>query len=559
MKYGYNGSVSTLQLTLPVEPLLVLHQLSTNGYSAYIVGGSVRDLLNVTFYTDQTASTLVKQHLVDFDLATSAKPEEILALFPDSFYENQFGTVSITYEHLYEQFGIGAEFLEAKLALLAAAQPVRPERIIDIHQAQKIHHSLQNTSNAQSSPTPASHKLHLPLVEITTYRTQEQYDNGPRRPSSLSWGESLEADLSRRDFTINALGLKIDQKTLQAAADVAEANQVPIGGIALHENSYEIIDLHDGLHDLTTKIVRTVGDPQARFSEDALRMLRAVRLSVQLDFGIESETLAAITPLAKLLSHISAERIRGEFVKMLISDSPKRAIELLDETGLLAEFLPELILCKGVRQSGHHTTDVWTHSLDALQACPSPDPVVKLATLLHDISKPQTYKEDGENVTFYNHEVIGARVAKNIAQRLKFSKKDCDRVFTLVRYHMFHYQPENSDAAIRRLMRKVGLENIDDILDVREADRLGSGAKKTSWRLEELKQRMVEQLNQPFDLSDLAVNGDDLMRELKIPPGKQIGELLSYLFSIVIEQPEKNTPVQLLTVASEWLQSKHST
>jgi putative nucleotidyltransferase with HDIG domain len=236
-------------------------------------------------------------------------------------------------------------------------------------------------------------------------------------------------------------------------------------------------------------------------------------------------------------------------MKMLKSDFPAEAIELLDTTGLLTHIIPELLTAKGVEQAGHHTTDVWTHSLDALRTCPSTDPIVRLATLLHDIAKPQTYQRTDASITFYNHEVIGARVAKKIAERLRLPKRDVERIFTLVRHHMFHYQPKNTDAAIRRFMRKVGLENIDDILDLREGDRLGSGARQTSWRLEEMKQRMIEQLNQPLSVHDLAIDGHDLMAELKLQPGPKLGQILHELFEKVLEQPELNTKEQLIKEA----------
>ncbi|MDQ5951699.1 MAG: hypothetical protein QG639_980, partial [Patescibacteria group bacterium] len=211
---------------------------------------------------------------------------------------------------------------------------------------------------------------------------------------------------------------------------------------------------------------------------------------------------------------------------------------------------------KGVNQGGHHTTDVWTHLLDALETCPSSDPIVRLATLLHDIDKPATFasNESGE-ITFYNHEVVGARTAKQIAERLRLSKRDIERIFILVRYHMFYYQPEHTDAAIRRFMRKVGLENVNDMLDLREADRLGSGAKKTSWRLEEMKQRMIEQLNQPFDVTDLAVDGTDLMNELHIPAGPVIGKVLHSLLEEVLENPELNTKEILIQKAKQIITS----
>ena len=184
-----------------------------------------------------------------------------------------------------------------------------------------------------------------------------------------------------------------------------------------------------------------------------------------------------------------------------------------------------------------------------MRYCPSTDPVVRLATLLHDIAKPQTQAITPETITFYNHEVVGARTARSIAQRLRLSKKDVDRIFTLVRFHMFYYQPHNTDASIRRFMRKVGLANIDDILDLREGDRLGSGARKTSWRLEEMKQRMMEQLHQPLDVTDLALNGHDLMTELELKPGPEIGRILNSLFELVLDQPELNQRQSLLQEA----------
>jgi len=246
-------------------------------------------------------------------------------------------------------------------------------------------------------------------------------------------------------------------------------------------------------------------------------------------------------------------------MKTLASPHPAAGIKLMDETGLLDLIIPELKLGKSMNQPGHHTTDVWVHSLDALEACPSPDPIVRLASLLHDVGKPETYQEKDQEITFYNHEVLGSRFASKIAKRLKLSKKDVQRVFTLVRYHMFYYQPEHSDASIRRFIKKVGLENIDDILDLREGDRLGSGAKKTSWRLEEFKERIIEQLNQPMDLSDLAINGQDLISQLKIKPGPIIGQILNQLLEKVLQDPTLNNKEQLLIEAEKLInrQKKH--
>lgn len=514
--------------------LWLLHQA---GYEVFIVGGAVRDVLRLT----PTEVNPSLSHLIDFDCATNAKPEEIMAVFPNSYYENEFGTVSLTYEHLYDQLAIPEEYRQAKKLLLQQSQSSPQTRLIDIKNATKVHVSLANSAETVSSP-----KVTYPPLEITTYRTEEKYENGPRKPSSLSWGSTLSEDLSRRDFTINALAIDLHDVVFSRLKKAIETQQLTLNGFVIPPEEYDVIDEHGGWHDLHVKCIKTVGPPTARFAEDALRMLRAIRLSVQLGFDIEIQTHKAITLLSHQIQHVSAERIRVELCKMLVSPEPKRAIELLDSCGLLPYILPELEAMKGVEQSGHHTTEVWTHSLDALQACPSSDPVVRLATLLHDVAKPLTFARQTDSITFYNHEVIGARMARDVGRRLKFSSKDCDRLFTLVRYHMFHYQPENTDAAIRRFMRKVGLENIDDILDLREGDRLGSGARKTSWRLEEMKQRMIEQLNQPFDLSDLAIDGTDVMRELNLPPGPQIGLILKDLQEKVLAGEVENTKEALL-------------
>lgn len=513
-----------MQLQLSPLAVSILSQLRQAGYEAYIVGGAVRDLL-----------LRPSQPLVDYDFTTNATPEQIQAVFPESFYENNFGTVSITHQHLLAALGLPSD------TLTALPTVTRPNRIIDLAAATKIHSSLQT----QGDPAPVVDSSHL-TYQITTFRSDEVYDDF-RRPTSLTWGKSLDEDLARRDFTINALALQVNDDALQHLADTNGFAQAE--GITLHTSAFTIIDRYHGQVDLDQHLIQAVGNPDQRFKEDALRMLRAIRFAVQLNFEIAEETFTAIMRQAELLQHISGERVRDELLKMLASDYPAEAIELLDETHLLDYIMPELQQGKGVQQGGHHTTDVWVHSLDALRHCPSPDPLVRLATLVHDIGKPVTAHQQGSTITFYNHEVVGARIAKQIGQRLRLSKKEIERLFILVRQHMFYYQPHNTDAAIRRFMRKVGLHNIDDILDVREGDRLGSGARKTSWRLEEMKQRMIEQLNQPMEIKDLAINGNDLMSELNLTPGPQLGRILQSLFQEVLEQPELNTREQLLPKA----------
>lgn len=537
-----------MTITLSIEPLAVMYLLQQAGYEAYIVGGAVRDLL-------RSSQLDIPLRDEDFDFTTNATPEHIQAVFVDSFYENKFGTVSVTSEHLRELIQLPA--------LLVKTTEITSEkqRVIDIARASKIHQSLQGSSSdpaTQNDTTinPEQTTLSSPHpYEITTFRSDGVYTDH-RRPEEVTWGSTLEEDLARRDFTINAMAIKIDPEFLSSL--FAQPTNEIAPEVVLEEAQYSVIDPHNGLKDIAEHTIQTVGDPHKRLEEDALRMLRAVRFAVQLNMQIAEATYQAITSHSALIQHISSERIREELNKMLISDYPKAAIELLDEAGLLQYILPELLLGKNVQQGGHHTTDVWTHALDALDSTPAKDPVVRLATLLHDIAKPNTHQVIDGKPTFYNHEIIGSRIAKKIAQRLKYSHKDTDRIFALVRYHMFHYQPDQTDAAIRRFMRKVGMENIDDILDLREGDRLGSGARKTSWRLEEMKERMIEQLNQPLDVTDLAINGHDLITELNLKPGPIIGTLLHSLFEEVLENPELNTKEQLLAKAQQALAHQDS-
>lgn len=541
MNNGMMTAVMIKSITLPITVVHILRLLQQAGYEAFIVGGAVRDII---LHAQTESSTTIPQ-VVDWDFTTNATPAQIQQLFPDSFYDNNFGTVGIAHEHLIDQLQLSPT-LDFSAWLPATLNT--KQRLIDISAATKIHNSLSDASTTQlDSPSLPDHTF--PPYEITTYRSESSYQDH-RHPEVISWGKSLTEDLNRRDFTINALALNISATAIQQLlARVAPDNTA----ILLEAGQYQLTDLYQGLADIESGTLRTVGNASNRFTEDALRMLRAVRLSVQLNMAIEQETYQAIVAHSPLLRHISWERIRDELLKILSSHYPAEGIELLDEVGLLDHILPELQLAKGVAQGGHHTTDVWTHSLDALRECPSLDPIVRLATLLHDIAKPETVGKHHGEITFYNHEVVGARTAKAICRRLKLPRRDIDRVFTLVRHHMFYYQPHNSDASIRRFMRKVGLEHVDDILDVREADRLGSGAKKTSWRLEEMKQRMIEQLHQPMDVTDLAINGHDLMQELQLAPGPILGKLLQQLLEQVLDHPELNTKDQLLQLATKLL------
>ncbi|OGJ41387.1 MAG: hypothetical protein A2378_02920 [Candidatus Pacebacteria bacterium RIFOXYB1_FULL_44_10] len=427
-------------------------------YEIYIVGGAVRDIL-------------LKRAVNDWDFTTNATPDQIRALFGDSFYDNEFGTVGVAGKYLGD-----AE---------------NPEEV----------------------------------YEITTFRSEGLYSDH-RRPDQVVWGSSLDEDLQRRDFTINAMA------------------------IGIHDGAFHLYDPYEGKKDLEAKTIRAVGNPSERFGEDGLRMMRAIRFGAQLGFSIEIETLNAIQAHAGELHHISWERIRDEFLKILASSYPEQGLQLLDSTGLLATILPEFLDTRGVEQSRHHIYDVWTHTIKAVQSCPSTDPIVRLSVLLHDIGKPQTARlentKEGKIWTFFNHEVVGARIAKRVADRLRLSKREAQRVFTLVRWHMFVYDRHMTDAYIRRFIRRVGIENIPDMLALREADRVGSGSNRTSWRLEELKERVEGQLHQPFSIRDMVVDGEDVMRSLRIKAGPKIGQILKTLFQEVLDDPSKNTREYLL-------------
>jgi putative nucleotidyltransferase with HDIG domain len=265
--------------------------------------------------------------------------------------------------------------------------------------------------------------------------------------------------------------------------------------------------------------------------------MRAVRIATQLGFMIEPATLNAIKNHVQTLTGISGERIRDELFKILASDYPADGILLLKNTGILKQILPDVDSAFSVEQKSpgrHHIYNVGTHMIMALKNCPSPDPLVRLATLLHDVGKPKTIKTlpDG-TITFYNHEVIGSRMAKSIAFRLRLSKKQTDKLYTLVRWHQFSVDERQTDSAIRRIIRKITPEHLDDMLALRIGDRLGGGAQETSWRLELFKKRLVEVQKQPFTVADLKISGHDVMQEFDCPPGPLIGAVLKKLFADV--------------------------
>ncbi len=365
------------------------------------------------------------------------------------------------------------------------------------------------------------------VVEITTYRSEQGYSDR-RHPDTILFEKELDKDLERRDFTINALAL----------------NPTKPG---------EIIDLFGGEKDIKHKIIRAVGEPSDRFKEDALRMLRAIRFSAQLGFALEPKTQRAIIKLAGSLKFVSQERIRDELIKILSSDRPALGINLLHESKLLQYILPELEQGVGVAQDRHHIYPVFKHNVLSLEHCPNKTWPVRLAALLHDVGKPQTRKIIKGIATFYNHEYLGAKMTERIMRRLKFSTDDSRRVVNLVKNHMFYYNVgEVSAASVRRLVVKVGKENLQDLLDLRVADRLGSGTPKAMpYKLRHLQYMLESVQNDPISVKMLKIKGDDIMRILQSAAGPKIGMILDVLLGEVIEDPVLNNSVYLEKRAQE--------
>lgn len=371
-----------------------------------------------------------------------------------------------------------------------------------------------------------SHESSINPYEITTFRKEFGYTD-KRRPDKVEWGKSLKEDLKRRDFTINAMAFKRKGK-----------------------DEYEIIDPFGGKKDIKKKVIKAVGDANERFSEDALRMMRAIRIAAEMGFTIEEKTFEAIKTNSPSINKIARERVKDELLKLMGSLHPYEGLVIFRNSLLMNEILPEVEKMFGVEQKSpgrHHIYDVGNHALFSVKHCKNKNPIVRLAALIHDIGKPQTFKRTDDGIiTFYNHEVVGARIAKNIAERLRFSKKEKVKLVKLVRWHQFTVDEDQTDKAIRRFIKRVGKENLDDMLDLRVADRLGGGARETSWRLEEFKKRLVEVQKQPFTVHDLKISGDEVMKILDIKPGPEVGEVLNKLFTEVVENnlPNKNADLK---------------
>lgn len=388
-------------------------------------------------------------------------------------------------------------------------------------------------------------------IEVTTFRTDGKYSDG-RHPDKVEYASTIEQDLSRRDFTINAI-----------AVDLVSGS---------------VIDPFGGKKDIKKKIIRCVGNPHERFLEDGLRPIRALRFASKLNFKIEEETFAQILKddVKEKIKSISIERFRDEFEKILKTEKPSIGLKLMEQTGVLEIFMPEFSKCKGCIQSdfrGFHKFDVLNHLFYACDGAPKEKLNVRLAALFHDIGKPDAKKiikedvldcekNDGskktiETITFYNHEIYSEKITRNLMIRLKFSNEMINNVCHLVKEHMFHYEQNWSSSAVRRFIVRVGKENLEDLFDLRLADMYGMWNENVDVRysdsvklLLELKERIEKELEKKsaLTLKDLAVNGNDLI-SIGIPSGKQLGIILKELMNVVLEDPTQNNKEALLKIA----------
>ena len=443
-----------LDPAIPDSVAELLATLRTGGHAAYVVGGCLRD-------------AMLGRTPADWDLTTDAPPDRIVALFPDSLYENRFGTVVV--RHGADQY------------------------------------------------------------EITTFRRDVSYSDH-RHPDVVEFGRSIEEDLSRRDFTVNAMAW---------------------GGRPAEAPTF--VDPHDGRGDLAGRVLRAVGDPDTRFHEDALRMVRAIRLAAALDFAVEPATLEAIGRCAELARHLSGERVGAELAKLLAAPSPSVGLRLMAQTGLLAVLAPQLEHQRGMSQNKIAGEDLWDHTLRTVDAAPN-RPLVRMAALLHDIGKPDTLS-DGH---FHGHDIVGATLARAFLADLHAPRAQQERVAHLVRHHMFDYQTKWTDAAVRRFIRKVGPGSMDDLLALRIADNIGSGVPADAGLLPELAKRVDAELaaHAVLGRADLAVDGRDLIEELGLRPGPEVGRLLDDLTERAIAEPALNDRAILLELARHRLARK---
>ncbi|MEA2518898.1 MAG: hypothetical protein QOF49_978, partial [Chloroflexota bacterium] len=452
MAGGTNASSEALLTgAIPAAVREILATLRAAGHGAYVVGGALRDVL-------------AGRATADWDLTTSALPEETTALFDDATYENRFGTVAVR--------RAGTDY------------------------------------------------------QVTTMRTDHDYADF-RRPHRVEFGSSIAADLARRDFTMNAL------------AWGAETDR---------DIELRLLDPYDGLVDIRDGVIRAVGEPRRRFEEDTLRIVRAVRFAATLGWAIEPATLAAIRETAPLVAHLSGERIASELEKLLAAERPSVGLRLLDETGVLAAISSDLAAQRGIDQNKFPGEDLWDHTMRTVDAAVH-DPVVRWAALVHDIGKPAT----AANGHFLGHETVGAELAAALLDRLHLPAATRTQVVHLVRNHMFRYEPAWGDGAVRRFLARIGPAAIENLFALREADNAGSDVPRNADDLDELRARVAGEIagGPILDRSALAIDGSNLMAELDLDAGPELGRVLAALFDRVVENPEMNDRPTLLQAARE--------
>jgi tRNA nucleotidyltransferase (CCA-adding enzyme) len=426
----------------------VLLRLEGDGHRAALVGGCVRDLIRGI-------------PVSDWDVATSARPDQVHALFP--------GAIPTGIKH-----------------------------------------------GTMTVPTTAG------PCEVTTFRVERGYADA-RHPDEVRFVPDLEPDLARRDFTVNA--------------------------IAWDPVTNRVTDPFGGREDLARGLLRAVGDPLERFREDGLRPVRAARFAATLEFDVEEATERGLGQARDRVARVAVERIRDELTKMLAAREPSRGFEVLRRADLLSLLLPELAACVAVPQNRYHAYDVYFHTLYTVDAAPREKPVVRLAALFHDVGKPATRAERDGEATFYNHQHESARLAAEAMTRLRYPNDTIEQVVHLVRHHMFDYRDEWTDAAVRRFVRAVGPDHIADLFDLRIADNVGNGTKVGfPHYLETFRARIegVLSARAALRIRDLAVRGEDVMRELGVPPGPRVGKVLEGLLQEVLENPALNERERLL-------------
>lgn len=448
-------------------------------------------------------------------------PEKIIE-FGQIFKQNNF-------EIYLVGGGVRDSLMKKKPCDWDAATNARPEEV------QKIFKKTIPTGIQHGTVTVIFKGLH---IEVTTFRGEGNYTDG-RHPDMIFFADSIEEDLSRRDFTINAI-----------------AAEIPRG---------KLIDPFCGIKDIKKKIIKTVGNPAERFREDGLRLLRCIRFASTLKFKIDDSTMDSLSLEKNMVEKVARERIRDEFTKILLAEKPSSGLKLMETTGILELTIPELARCRNVTQKGMHRFDVLDHLYYSADGVSSRSLTVRLAALFHDIGKPEAKRTDEfQNTTFYYHEKISAEITENILNRLHYPKILIKDVCFLIEKHMFHYESRWKDSAVRRFLAEIKKETrennnsprtlemiLEDLFELRLGDTYGlTGVYPKTDLNGEFRKRITKELEreQALGIKDLAVSGKDL-QENGIPPGKHMGIILKELLDTVLEDPGMNTKEKLLNLS----------